>query len=92
MFDINKDFAHDLKLCLVWKKTSTPLNLDGLIPSMFLVDRLNELLTVSSPNLLISINSNITLHALAASTFEKAVLSPTFSSFSFLEDPIDENF
>lgn len=49
-FDAVKEgFAHKLKLRLVCKKANTPLNLNGLMPSTFSVDRLNKVPTVPSP-------------------------------------------
>lgn len=49
-FDAVKEgFAHKLKLRLVCKKANTPLNLSGLMPSTFSVDRLNKVPTVPSP-------------------------------------------
>lgn len=49
-FDAVKEgFAHKLKLRLVCKKANTPLNLNGLMPSTFSVDRLDKVPTVPSP-------------------------------------------
>lgn len=92
-FDAVKEgFAHKLKLRLVCKKANTPLNLNGLMPSTFSVDRLNKVPTVPSPEPLISSSPSINPGVWAASAFEKTLLSPTPRTSSPLKGLTDGDF
>lgn len=91
-FDVKEGFAHNLKLRLVCKKANTPLNLNGLMPSTFSVDRLNKFPTVASPEPLISNSPSINPGVWAASAFEKTLLSPPPSTFPPLKRLTDGDF
>lgn len=91
-FDIKEGFTQELKLRLVCKRSDTPLDLDGLVPSALSADKPHEVPTVPSPDPIDSTGPSIIPGVRAASAFEKALLSPAPNSFSPLEGPTDQDF
>lgn len=91
-FDVKDGFTQDLKSRLVCKKSESPLNLDGLLPMVFPADGPYELPILPSPDPIITSSPRTAPGVRAASIFDKALLSPTHSSFTPGEGPTDQDF